>query len=247
MVAGLAGWSAASASRAAVAGASAQIARAAEESGRAVGEIAASVGDVAEGAERQQQMVGSAERAARRHRGRAARSSSARPTRRARPARHARPQTPAGRPPARPRRRWPAYASGRRTSAARWTSCGQRSQEVGGIVDEITAITSPDEPARAQRRDRGGARRRARPRLRGRGRRGTPAGRGVSQGRREHLGARERHAEARSARSGPPARAPAAPTGRRHRRAGGRDFLSIGGLGRAVAGDSRAIAGAIRR
>ena len=55
----------------------------------------------------------------------------------------------------------------------------ERSERIGGIVDTITGDRRADEPAGAQRRDRGRPRRRAGPRLRRRRRGGPQAGRGV--------------------------------------------------------------------
>ena len=59
----------------------------------------------------------------------------------------------------------------------------RKSEQIGGIVDDDHRHRRADEPARAQRRDRGRPRRRAGPRVRGRRRGGPQARRGVAGGR----------------------------------------------------------------
>ena len=61
----------------------------------------------------------------------------------------------------------------------RSVSSATRSEQIVGIVDTITGHRRADQPARAQRRDRGRPRRRAGQGLRGRRRRGAQAGGGV--------------------------------------------------------------------
>ncbi len=120
------------------------------------------------------------------------------PRRPAPPAR--RPRAPSRPPPPRaPRARWPRRASTprapRRRRCARSPRTSQeisgaieelsaRSERIGGIVDTITGHRRADQPAGAERRDRGRPRRRAGPRLRGRRRGGAQARRGVAGRRR---------------------------------------------------------------
>ena len=163
----------------AVSSASRQMANGSEETGRAVGEIARAVGEVAAGAERQVRAVNSArdsrrggrrDDAVRRRRpgDRGRRRPGARPGQRRRRGRRAR----------RPRRCAPcATSSSTATVAIR--ELGAKSEQIGGIVETITADRRADQPAGAQRRHRGRARRRAGPRLRGRRRGGPQARRGV--------------------------------------------------------------------
>ena len=159
--------------------ASQQMATTSDEAGRAVGEIAAAVGEVAQGAERQVRDGRAGPRGRLRGRGRRA------------PA----PSTPA-RPPGRRRRR-ARSPRGRRRGRAGDRGDGRRPRLAPAEVAqrdprprrEVGAHRRhrrhdhrhrrADEPARAQRRDRGGPRRRAGPRLRGRRRGGPQARRGV--------------------------------------------------------------------
>ena len=129
---------------------------------------------------------------------------------RARPCRTPRPPRPAAptararppRPPSR-RARSPARASARpqqATDAIR--DVADSSAEVAGAIEDLSARSEQDrrdrrhdhrhrradEPAGAERGDRGRARRRAGPRLRRRRRRGPQAGRGVPERRRPDLG-----------------------------------------------------------
>ena len=84
------------------------------------------------------------------------------------------PRTPRARRCARSRRRRPP-------SARRSSELTERSERIGGIVDHDHRPRRADEPAGAQRRDRGRPRRRAGPRVRGRRRGGPQAGRGLPE------------------------------------------------------------------
>ena len=157
-----------------------------DEAGRAVGEIAAAVGDVAHGAERQVRMVESTRET--RPRGRRAAASRA-PSRReetAAAAEHAArsPHDGVG-----------AAAAGDRRDARRSPTPRARSSDAIGELSRAHRADRrhrrhdhrhrrADQPARAQRRDRGRPRRRAGPRLRRRRRGGPQARRGVPARRR---------------------------------------------------------------
>ena len=67
------------------------------------------------------------------------------------------------------------------TIAERSLSLGERSQKIGEILRAHQRDRRADQPARAQRGDRGSARRRGRPRVRGRRRRGAQAGRALDR------------------------------------------------------------------
>ena len=160
--------------------ASHEMARTSEEAGRAVGEIVEAVTSVAEGAEDQVRSIAQAKHltedvAA------ASEASAGGAEQTAGAAAQARTLAQEGADAvqqATEAMRSVQRSSDQTTEAIR--ALGAKSQQIGGIVDTITGIAGADQPARAQRRDRGRAGRRAGPRLRGRRRRGPQARRGVA-------------------------------------------------------------------